>query len=275
MTRWHPLPRITLALTLFAFAAAHCGRADEEKPATLKVLLPQRLARILINDKDVSVKGAKTREVTAPALPEGKKQHEVTVTWRTNNYTRFYRTAMVTPVPGKTVTVDLSKPDPKKPDRIEIRFVPTPVDVVQRMCQMAKVGKEDVVYDLGCGDGRMVILAVKEFGAKRGVGIDLDPERISESEVNAKYYKVADKVKFRVGDVLDIKDLKDASVVLLYMGDDVNIRLRPILQKTLKPGSRIVSHRFKMGDWKPEKTEKYEAEDGDLYELHLWTIPKK
>jgi cyclopropane fatty-acyl-phospholipid synthase-like methyltransferase len=130
-----------------------------------------------------------------------------------------------------------------------------------------------VVYDLGCGDGRMVIAAVKKGGAKRGVGIDIDPQRVAESKANAKQAGVEDKVEFREGDVLKIPDLSDANVVLLYMGEDLNRQLKPILQKTLKPGSRIVSHRFTMGpDWKPDRTETIKGKDGDTYLLHLWTI---
>jgi cyclopropane fatty-acyl-phospholipid synthase-like methyltransferase len=142
---------------------------------------------------------------------------------------------------------------------------------------MAKVGKDDVVYDLGCGDGRMVTMAVKNFGAKRGVGIDLDPEMVKQCKENAKKHGVADKVEFRVGDVLKVEDLSEANVVLLYMGDDINQRLKPILQKTLKPGSRVVSHRFLMGDdWPPDRSEHAKATMGEdagyEHDIHLWTI---
>jgi cyclopropane fatty-acyl-phospholipid synthase-like methyltransferase len=181
----------------------------------------------------------------------------------------------VAPKPGQTVEVDLRTPDPKKPDRIQIRYVPTPQDVVERMCKLARIGQGDVVYDLGCGDGRMVILALADFKAKRGVGIDLNEDLLRESMANALDFKVADRVEFRVGDILDIKDLSAASVVMLYMGEDVNLRLRPILQKTLKPGARIVSHRFGMGHWKPDKSETFKGIDGDRYTIHLWTIKKK
>jgi len=199
----------------------------------------------------------------------------VTAVWRPNNYTTFFRSRNVAPKPGETVVVDLRNPDPNNPDRIEIRYVPTPDDVVEAMCQLAGVGKDDVVFDLGCGDGRVVIAAVADFKAKRGVGVDLDPERIRESIANAKKKGVSDKVEFRQADVLKIKDLSSATVVMLYMGDDVNLRLRPILQKTLKPGARIVSHRFTMGNWEPDKSQTFEAEDGDIYTIHLWTIKKK
>src|SRR5439155_26379587 len=160
---------------------------------------------------------------------------------------------------------------------------PTPQECVDAMCKMAKVGKEDVVYDLGCGDGRLVITAVKKFGAKRGVGIDLDAEGldlIGKCKEIAKKEGIADKVEFRKGDVLKVKDLSDATVVLLYMGDDINARLKPILQKTLKEGSRVVSHRFLMGeDWPPDRSEKVKSTMGDFpgyeNEIHLWTIKKQ
>jgi uncharacterized protein (TIGR03000 family) len=252
--------------------------ASQDGPAKgetkLHVLLPKKRATLLINGKEIPGTG-KERDVVAPPLAKGKKQYEVTANWATNNYTEFFRTRKVSPKPGGVVTVDLRTADPKNPDDIKIRFVPTPDDVVARMCQLAKVGKDDVVFDLGCGDGRIVIQAVEKFGAKRGVGVDLDPKLVKESKANAKKHGVSDKVEFREGDVLKIKELSDASVVMLYMGDDVNLLLRPILKKTLKPGSRVVSHRFGMGDWKPTKTETFTAKDGDEYTLLLWVIPKK
>jgi uncharacterized protein (TIGR03000 family) len=245
------------------------------KPATLRVLLPdeKETYTILLNGKEAKGNLTGTEHtLPAPALAKGKKQVEVTATWEPNNYTKFFRTRRVEAKPGETITVDLRRADPKRPDHIEIRFVPTPDDVVARMCQLAKVSRDDVVIDLGCGDGRIVIAAVADFKAKKGVGVDLDPDLIKESKANAKKRGVGDRVQFRVGDVLKISDLKDASVVMLYMGDDVNLRLRPILQKTLRPGSRIVSHRFEMGDWRPDRTETFTGEDGDDYTLLLWTI---
>lgn len=264
-------------LTMSLVLLGNRGNSQEapRKQTTLRVLVPERDAHVLVNDKFIPTKPGLVREFVAPPLARGKTEYQITVTWAPNNYTEFFRTAKVAPKPGVTVSVDLRKPDPKNPDKIEIRFVPTPADVVARMCKLAKIDKEDVVYDLGCGDGRMVILAVADFKAKGGVGIDLDTSLVRESRNNAKDYGVSKKIEFRVGDVLDVKDLSDASVVMLYMGDDVNLRLRPILQKTLKPGSRIVSHRFGMGDWKPDKTETFTAEDGDEYTIHLWTIKKK
>jgi uncharacterized protein (TIGR03000 family) len=265
----------SLILLLVLGVDSGSSRENPGDQTTLRVLVPKKQARVLVDCKVVSGKSGEVREFAAPLLAKGKKEYEVTAVWDSNNYTRFFRSRKVAPQPGKKVVVDLRKADPNNPDRIEILFVPTPEDVVDRMCKLAKVTKDDIVFDLGCGDGRIVITAVTDFKAKKGVGVDLDPERIKESNANAKKFEVSDRVTFRVGDVLKIKDLSDATVVMLYMGEDVNLRLRPILQKTLKPGSRIVSHRFGMGDWKPDKSEKFTGADGDEYMIHLWTIKKK
>jgi uncharacterized protein (TIGR03000 family) len=245
---------------------------------TFKVYVPESPntdgdATLWIDGKMIPGKGT-TREIPAPPLKAGKKTYTFRVLWEPNNYTKIWRTKVVTPKAGQVV-VDLTKKNPDIPDDIKVRYVPTPDDIVEAMCKLGKVTKKDVVYDLGCGDGRMVIIAIKKFGAKRGVGIDIKPELIKECKVNAERQGVADKVQFRVGDVLKVKDLPDASVVLLYMGDDINMRLKPILKAKLKPGSRVVSHRFIMGDdWPPYKTERVTGKDGIEYNLHLWVIGK-
>jgi uncharacterized protein (TIGR03000 family) len=151
-------------------------------------------------------------------------------------------------------------------------YVPTPQSVVDAMLKFADVKEGDVVYDLGCGDGRIVVTAVKSFKAKRGVGIDIDPVRVKESKQNAKDAKVEDKVEIREGDVLKIKDVSEANVVTLYLFPEVNERLAPMLKKTLKPGARIVSHDFRIGDWKPEKQIDVKDAGGEMHTLFLWTI---
>lgn len=148
----------------------------------------------------------------------------------------------------------------------DIYFVPTPPEVVRAMLQMANVRKGDVVYDLGCGDGRIVIAAAQVYGV-RGVGIDIDPQRIKEAEENAKKAGVEKLVKFRQGDLFET-DFKEATVVTLYLLERLNEKLKPRLLSELKPGSRIVSHAFGMGDWPPEKTE-----DVDGRMVYLWTVP--
>jgi ribosomal protein L11 methylase PrmA len=134
----------------------------------------------------------------------------------------------------------------------DVPFVPTPPEVVETMLKMGKVGSGDVHYDLGCGDGRIVVMAVKKFGAKRGTGYDIDPERIKEANENAAKEGVAEKAKFILGNLFEA-DFKDADVVTLYLLPDVNRRLRPKLLKDLKVGARIVSHQFDMGEWEPDK----------------------
>ena len=133
----------------------------------------------------------------------------------------------------------------------DIYFVPTPDDVIMKILQMGRVTSEDIVYDLGCGDGRIVIMAAKEFGA-RGVGIDIDPVRIRESNENARKAGVTDRVKFMEADLFQA-DIHEATVVTLYLLADLNVKLRPKLLRELKPGTRILSHEFDMGDWKPDR----------------------
>jgi len=149
---------------------------------------------------------------------------------------------------------------------LDVPFVPTPQEVVERMLTIAKVGKNDVLFDLGCGDGRIVVTAAKEHGA-RGTGIDLDPERIGEARKNAQQAGVTDRVSFKVADLFET-DVSAASVVTLYLLPNVNTRLRPRLWKQLKVGSRVVSHAFDMGpEWPPEKTDSVEGRS-----IYYWTI---
>jgi SAM-dependent methyltransferase len=276
----HRFPLIGIAILLGGLALLSTGNFLEGreqaggKTVKMKLLLPVgEDVLIKIDGKEVEGNGD-VRTLTATT---GKDKDYVVVTafWEPNNYTKITRPRKVT-ASNDEVTVDFRSPSNTEKDDIVVRYVPTPDKVVAAMCKMAKVGKDDVVYDLGCGDGRMVIMAVKDFGAKKGVGVDLREDLITECKESAKKAGVADKVTFRVGDVLKVEDLSDATVVLLYMGDDINARLKPILQKTLKPGSRVVSHRFLMGDdWKPNVSDVVrDTEYGDC-EIHMWTIGEK
>ena len=148
-------------------------------------------------------------------------------------------------------------------------FVATPPDVVERMLALAKVGPRDVVYDLGCGDGRIVIAAAQKYGA-RGVGIDIDPARIAEAEANARRAGVQRLVTFKLQDALT-SDVSDATVVTLYMLSQINVKLRPILTRDLRRGARIVSHSFAMGDWEPEYVDTFRDAAGTNRTLYLWT----
>jgi len=172
--------------------------------------------------------------------------------------------------------VEPKKVEPKKEEKtIVVPYVSTPYEVVDAMLKLAEVKEGETVYDLGCGDGRIVISAVKKYKAKKGYGLDLNPERVKESIANAKKDGVEDKLEFKQGDVLKLTDVSEANVVTLYLLPEVNLRLMPVLQKTLKPGSRIVSHDFDMGDWKPEKEIKITDQDGIEHTVYLWVIPKK
>ncbi len=150
----------------------------------------------------------------------------------------------------------------------DVIYVPTPPDVVDKMLEMAAVKDGDVLYDLGSGDGRIPITAAKRFEI-RAVGIDIDPERISEARANAEEAGVTDEVTFRQEDLFKA-DFSDATVVTLYLLDSLNEKLRPRLLKELKPGTRIVSHAFRMGDWEPEATA-----DVDGRMVYFWTVPKR
>jgi SAM-dependent methyltransferase len=152
--------------------------------------------------------------------------------------------------------------------RPEVPYVPTENAVAQAMLDLAGVKSTDIVYDLGCGDGRIVVLAAQSYGA-HGVGVDIDPERIRDARANAQRNAVENLVRFEVKDLFDT-DIHEATVVTLYLLPAVNLRLRPKLLKDLKPGTRIVSHSFDMGDWKPEKEEVVEGQ-----RLYLWTVPQK
>jgi ubiquinone/menaquinone biosynthesis C-methylase UbiE len=150
-------------------------------------------------------------------------------------------------------------------------YVPSPPDVVDRMLEVAQVTKADVVYDLGCGDGRIPIAAAKKYGA-RGVGLDIDPKRIEESRANAKAAGVEQLVQFRVEDVMTA-DVSEATVVTLYLLSSSNMKLRPMLTRQLRPGARIVSHAFSMGPtWPADSVTQFVTARGDEITLYLWKI---
>lgn len=151
-------------------------------------------------------------------------------------------------------------------------FVATPPDVVDRMLALAQVTARDAVYDLGCGDGRIVIAAARTYGA-RGVGVDIDPARIAEARQHAREAGVEHLVTFRVEDARTT-DVSDATVVTLYLVAALNAQLRPRLMMQLRPGTRIVSHNFPIGDWEPDRVEVLRSADGQTRTLYLWRIPE-
>ena len=164
-----------------------------------------------------------------------------------------------------TLMAQQTAPPLRTPDVI---FVPTPQEVVDAMLKMAQVGPNDVLYDLGSGDGRIPITAAKTFGI-RAVGIDIDPQRIREANENAKTAGVTDKVRFLNQDLFTT-NISEATVVTLYLLPSLNLRLIPKLNSEVRPGTRVVSHAFDMGDIKPQQTMNVNGRT-----IYLWTVPIK
>lgn len=276
-----------LALSVFFLSAglasmsvrAQPDKKDEKKDSKkakskIKITVPQDDAELMIEGKATKPTGV-TREFETPELDAGKVyEYTFSVTWRPNNYTVLTRSKTLDFKAGDDIVADLTKADPKNPDKAVIRWVPTPDDIVEEMLKLGNVKKGDVVYEPGPGDGRMLIAAVKK-GATKGVGIELDEKKAVEAKDNVAKAKLDKEITIIQGDALKDRDYSEATVVLLYMGNEFNNLLRPILEKQLKPGSRIVSHRFVMGDWAPDKTIKVTGADGDEYTLHLWTVKEK
>jgi SAM-dependent methyltransferase len=158
------------------------------------------------------------------------------------------------------------------PPQPGVRYEPTSTEVVEVMLRLAALKENDVVYDLGCGDGRIVIAAVRERAA-RGVCVDIDPRRIEESRENAQQAGVAKRIRFLNQDLF-ATDLADATVVMLFLSPTFNLELRPKLLRELRPGTRIVSHWHNMGDWTPQETVRVTS-DGRERPVYLWTIPQR
>lgn len=168
----------------------------------------------------------------------------------------------ITQIAQAQTEVQISQREP------DVLYIPTPQEVVNEMLKMAQVTKDDVIYDLGSGDGRIPITAAQKYGT-RGVGIDIDPERVQEAQENAREAGVTDRVEFLQQDLF-ASDIGEATVVTLYLLPELNLRLRPQLFEQLKPGTRIVSHAFDMGDWEPDRV--VVAEGSTIY---LWIVPEE
>ena len=268
----------------FGFAA---NAQDKKAPATIKLLLPESPVRttLKVEGKELAASEKAEKEgvrvLVTPELEPGKTYaYKIEASIVPNNYTTIVRTREITFKAGEELTLDLRKKDDKIADNVVIRWVPTPKIVVKDMCELAKVGKDDVVMDPGCGDGVMIITAVEDFKAKKAKGIDFDPKKAKETQENVEKAGLKDKISVKEGNALKLtaEDLGDVTVLMLYMGNELNIRIRPLIWEHMKPGSRVVSHRFIMGDWKPDKTIKVTRE-GDYgiedFTLHVWTVTGK
>jgi uncharacterized protein (TIGR03000 family) len=284
------LGRFRFACVCLLVAAAPAWSQETERRATLVVRLPAD-ARLVIDGQQTKQTGSE-RHFYSPPLAPGKSYH-YTLEWSYRKDGKpVMRTKVVHVRAGDEIDVDLRKdeagdeakpkknPDEpekkkektKKPEREpDVVFVPTPQEVVDKMLELAAVKKEDVVYDLGCGDGIIVVTAAKKYGCK-AFGFDIDPVRIKESRDRVKTAGVQELVTIEKKDIFKL-DLSPASVVTLYLLPELNVKLIPQLEK-LKPGSRIVSHEFAMKGVKPKQMVKVEAkEDGQMHTVYLWVTP--
>jgi uncharacterized protein (TIGR03000 family) len=262
------LAGLVLLFTLQS-ALAQNAATDGRVRTQITITIPQDDAEVYVDGRAIEGDGTQRVFETAPLKPGASGKVTITTRWDPNTYTTMTRSRTVAYRAGDALAVDLTRDDPT--DRVRVIYVPTPDDVAAEMVKLAGVTPRDVVFEPGCGDARITIAAVKA-GARKGVGIDIDMERVIESRENVKNAGLADRIEIRHGDALDIKDLSTATVVMLYMGDHFNLLIRPHLVRELRVGSRIVSHRFTMGDWQPDRTIHVTSNEGGEYELHLWTV---
>jgi uncharacterized protein (TIGR03000 family) len=276
---------------LLVAAAPSWGQAQEQR-ATLVVRLPAD-ARLVVDRQETKQTG-EVRRFFSPPLPAGQGfRYELEATWTGDDGKPVKRTRVARVRAGEKTEIDLRTEDKAPPDRPpvdrppvdkpppdrppvgkerepDVIFVATPQEVVDKMLEMAAVKKDDVVYDLGCGDGRIVVTAAKKYGCK-AVGFDIDPRRIEESQENVKKEGVGDLVSIEKKDIFTV-DLSKASVVTLYLLPNLNVKLVPQLEK-MKPGSRIVSHNYDIEGYKPKEWAKVRARDGVEHNVYLWVVP--
>ncbi len=266
--------RATLLGTLVLVMSALVGAqpAPARVTSRMTVTVPSLDAQLVVNGQTIPGSGLRREFETPPLDRGGAYEYAVAAPWQPNSYTTMTRTKSVTFRAGEPIAVDLTVEDPA--DRVRVVYVPTPDEAVAEMIKLAAVGKTDVVFEPGCGDARITIAAVKA-GARKGVGIDIDPARVVESRQLVKDAGLDDRIEIRLGDALDIRDLSEATVVFLYMGDHFNLLIRPHLWRELKVGARVVTHRFTMGDWKPDRTVSIGPYDSPENDLHLWTITEE
>ncbi|HEY7424937.1 MAG TPA: TIGR03000 domain-containing protein [Gemmataceae bacterium] len=282
MTRNLNAGRLRLAWLCLLLAAAPVWGQGSGPRAILRIRLPAD-ARLVVEGQETKQTGP-NRRFTSPPLTPGKK-YNYTFEWTYRKDGKpVTQTRIVYFRAGENKEVDLTTEedqasDKKKPEpggaarELDVPFVPTPQDVVDTMLKLAVIEEKDVVYDLGCGDGRIVITAAKKYGCK-AIGFDLDPERVKESRENVKAKGVEKLVKIEKKDLFEV-DLKPASVVTLYLLPDVNEKLIPQLEQ-LKPGTRILSHDFTIKGIEPKDSVKVTSkEDGQTHMIYVWIAPLK
>ena len=250
-------------MAAFAQAPANATRSK------VKVSVPQEDAELVIEGKSTRTVG-KTREYDTPDLEPGKKYlYEFKVVWKPNKFTTLTRTRVVKFVAGDEVEVDLTAAQPT--DTADVVLKPATPDVLKDLADAAKLTKDDVVFEPKAADARGLIAAVTA-GAKRAVGVQPDADKVKAIKAAVKKAELEGKIDVQQVAPAECKDYAEATVVLLYLGEEGNVALLPVLLRDVKAGTRIVSYRFKMGDWKPTATRKGTNADGDEYEIYTWTV---
>ncbi|HEY7311677.1 MAG TPA: TIGR03000 domain-containing protein [Gemmataceae bacterium] len=253
------------------FLSAAPMRAQEGKqPATLHVRLPAD-ARLVVEGQETKKTGSLRLFISPPLTPDKNYSYTFLWTFRKDGKT-FAGEKKVLVRAGDDKEVDLTKEsvEETKELKLPVPFVPTPQDVVERMLEAASLTDKDVLYDLGCGDGRIVVTAAKKYGCK-AVGVDLDPQRVKEARANAKAKGVEKLVTIEEKDIFQV-DLKPATVVTLYLLPDVNVKLVPQLEK-LEKGARIFSHDFGIEDVEPATKFSMKSKDGNMHTIYVWFAP--
>jgi uncharacterized protein (TIGR03000 family) len=251
--------------------AAKAPAADEGKPISLIVTVPTADAKLFIEGKETKTTGKKIRTFISPKVveePNKKYIYTLKAMWKEGDKD-LEKEVKVEVKPGGEYTVVVQDREP------DVIYVPTPQDVVDKMLELANVKKDDVVWDLGCGDGRIPVTAAKKYGCK-AMGFDIDPERIKDSLANVEKNKVKDLVTIEKKDIFTLDLSKGPTVVTLYLLPDLNVKLIPQLEK-LPKGARIVSHDFDMKGVTPDKVVKVTPKGDNEREhtIYLWTVPLK
>lgn len=273
--------RFLLVWLIVLLAAAPAASQETSRRAVLHLRLPAE-ARLSVEGRATKQTGS-VRHFYSPTLKPGKSYHYTfewtyhkdgktyKVTKRINVYAGLDRQEDLSREKGKEVGAEEKKPVQKATRKLDVHFVPTPREVVDKMLEMAQVKEDDVVYDLGCGDGRIVIAAAKKYKCK-AVGFDLDDDRVREARAKVKAEGLEDLVTIEKKDLFEV-DLKPARVVTLYLLPELNERLLPQL-KQLKPGSRIVSHEFEIKGYPPKQSANVNVEEVG-HSIYLWQAPLK
>lgn len=271
-----PLPTLVRCGVLGALVLAVSGAAGaqetDKKPAKLRLLVPA-VAQVTIDGIPTTAAGEERIYETPPLVAGKIYTYQIKATWEDTTF-QIVRMAAPKVQAGKETIIDL-RPGSKDGSSSQIIYVPTSEAVVAKMMEMAKLTKDDVVFDLGCGDGRIVVTAAKKVGA-RGVGIDLDPVRVKEARANVEKEKVGKHVEIRHGDALKVADLNEATVIMLYMLPEFMEKLKPIVLKECKPGTRIVAHDYPFPGWEPQRKVTVGNKNRlTPHTLYLWEVGAK